>query len=537
MKRHARLLLLCCLIMRIAALDASARADPIQISGGLISGTVADGVQAYKGIPYARPPVGDLRWRPPQPVVPWGGTLIADEFSPICVQPDPLGGHSIFTRLFFTPIEPRSEDCLYLNVWTTAQAGDKRPVMVWIPGGGFVGGSSAGKIYDGAELAKKGVVLVSINYRVWKFGFLATPELSKESERHVSGNYGLLDQIAALQWVKQNIAAFGGDPGNVTIFGQSAGSSSATFLMASPLAKGLFHRAIGESGGAFAAPVAGSPLGRTLQTLADAEAVGSKLMAALKVASLAEMRQKTPWEILAIPSANRFESSVPINDGYVMPGTTDEIFAGHRQNDVPLLLGSNSDEGSNFPTMKTLASFREDARQTLGSFADEFLRVYQANDDRQASQASALAVRDMRISWPNLQWAKAQARSGQSKVFFYYFWHAPPAPPQEHYVENLGKDLGSYHGAELAYVFGNFVPREWAWTETDRDFARIVSRYWVNFAATGDPNGPGLPEWPVFDPETDSVLYFDKTIARGPIPNQNYYAFWNAFAAGWKGPK
>jgi len=537
MKRNSCLLVLSWFIMMIVAPNAPARADPIQISGGLISGTVVGGVQAYKGIPYAKPPVGDLRWRPPQPVVPWSGTLIADEFSPICVQPDPLGGHSIFTRLFFTPIEPRSEDCLYLNVWTTAQAGDKRPVMVWIPGGGFVGGSSAGKVYDGAELAKKGVVLVSINYRVWKFGFLAMPELSKESEHHVSGNYGLLDQIAALQWVKQNVAAFGGDPDNVTIFGQSAGSSSATFLMASPLAKGLFHRAIGESGGAFAAPVAGSPLGRTLQTLPDAEAVGSKLMAALKVASLAEMREKTPWEILAIPSANRFESSVPINDGYVMPGTTDQIFVSHRQNDVPLLLGSNSDEGSNFPTMKTLVSFREDARQTLGPFADEFLRVYQANDDTQAAQASALALRDMRISWPNLQWAKAQARTGQSKVFFYYFRHAPPAPPKEHYVENLGKDLGSYHGAELAYVFGNFVPREWAWTEMDRDFARLISRYWVNFAATGDPNGPGLPEWPVFDPKTDSVLYFDKTVERGPIPNQKYYAFWDAFAAGWKGPK
>src|SRR5215475_3709928 len=260
MTRYARLLVLSCLMMRIVAPDAPAQADPIQISAGLISGTVAGAVQAYKGIPYARPPVGDLRWRPPQPVVPWSGTLVADEFSPICVQPDPLGGHSIFTRLFFTPIEPRSEDCLYLNVWTTAQAGDKRPVMVWIPGGGFVGGSSAGRIYEGAELAKKGVVLVSINYRVWKFGFLAMPELSKESDHHVSGNYGLLDQIAALQWVKQNIAAFGGDPGNVTIFGQSAGSASVNFLMASPLAKGLFHRAIGESGGAFAPAVSSSPV-------------------------------------------------------------------------------------------------------------------------------------------------------------------------------------------------------------------------------------------------------------------------------------
>ena len=176
-----------------------------------------------------------------------------------------------------------------------------------------------------------------------------------------------------------------------------------------------------------------------------------------------------------------------------MPGTTDRIFAEHRQNDVPLMLGSNSDEGSNFPTMKTLTSFRDDARQTLGPLSDEFLRVYAANDDAQAAKASAAAVRDMRISWPNLQWAKAQARTGQSKLFFYYFQHSPPAPPEEHYVENLGKDLGSYHGAELAYVFGNFVPREWAWTQEDRDFARTMSRYWVNFATTGDPNGAGLP--------------------------------------------
>jgi para-nitrobenzyl esterase len=286
-----------------------------------------------------------------------------------------------------------------------------------------------------------------------------------------------------------------------------------------------------------AAPLQRRLLGRTLQALPEAEAAGTKLMAALKASSLAEMRQKTPWEILAIPSSTRFESSVPINDGYVMPGTTDQIFAEHRQNDVPLLLGANSDEGSNFPHMKTLASFRDDALQTLGPFADEFLRVYAANDDAQAAKASAAAVRDMRINWPNLQWAKAQAHTGRSKLFYYYFRHSPPASPQEQYVENLGRDLGSYHGAELAYVFSNFVPHEWAWTQEDRDFARTMSSYWVNFATSGDPNGAGLPEWPVFDPNISSVLYLGKTIERGPIPNQKYYAFWDAFAAAWKGPK
>jgi para-nitrobenzyl esterase len=530
-----------CFALGITALMAPAKADPIKTSGGLVSGVaIADGaVRSYKGIPFAKAPVGDLRWRAPQPAEPWTGTRVADKFSASCVQRDPVGGHSIFTRVFYTPIKPMSEDCLYLNVWTATSAGGKRPVMVWIHGGGFLGGSSAVEIYDGAELAKKGVVLVSFNYRVWKFGFLALPELSQESEHHVSGNYGLLDQIAALQWVQENIAAFGGDPDNITIFGQSAGSASVNFLMASPLAKGLFHRAIGESGGAFAPAVSGSPVLRSqyigwLQSLRDAEAVGSKLMTALKATSLAEMRQKSPEEILAIPSAARFDSSLPIKDLYVLTGTTDEIFASGRQNDVPLLVGATSDEGSNFPTTRTVASFREDARNTLGPLADTYLGVYEANDDAQAARASAASVRDMRLAWPTLQWARVQAASGHGKVYYYYFAHHPPVPPEERFVENLGKDLGAYHGAELAYVFGNFVPPEWPWSEADRELAGMVSRYWVNFATHGDPNGPGLPEWPAFAPNSDSVLYLDKAITRGPIPNQKYMALWDTFAAKWK---
>jgi para-nitrobenzyl esterase len=520
----------------MAAITA-AKADPIKISGGLVAGVMTpDGaVRAYKGIPYAKPPVGELRWRAPEPASTWSGTLAADKHGSICMQPDPLGGNSIFTKLFFTPIEPRSEDCLYLNVWTSASAGDKRPVMVWIPGGGFRGGSAAGAIYDGAALAKKGVVLVSFNYRLWKFGFLALPELSKESEHHVSGNYGLLDQIAALRWVKDNIAAFGGNPDNVTIFGQSAGSSSSNFLMSSPLAKGLFQRVIGESGGAFAPATAGSMLGRRTPPLAEGEATGKKLMAALHASSLEDMRKKSAEEILAIPSADRYDSALPLVDGYVLPGTVEEVFGRGQQNDVPLLAGSNSDEGSNFPTMRTLTSFREDAHNTLGPFTDEFLSIYKADNDAQARRASAAAVRDTKISWPNLQWAKAQARTGHAKVFYYFFPHHPPAPPDEVYVENIGKDLGAYHGAELAYVFGNFVPQEWNWNDADRTLAKTISQYWVNFATNGDPNGPGLPLWPVFNPATDTVLHFDKTIAAGPLPNQPNYAFWDKVMSGWKG--
>jgi len=257
-------------------------------------------------------------------------------------------------------------------------------------------------------------------------------------------------------------------------------------------------------------------------------------MTALNATSLAEMRRKSPEEILAIPSATPFESSLPIKDLYVLTGTTDEIFASGRQNDVPLLLGSTSDEGSNFPTMRTVASFREDARNKFGPLADTYLGVYEANDDAQAARASAASVRDMRLAWPTLQWARAQAGSGHSKVFYYYFGYRPPVPPEERFVENVGKALGAYHGAELAYVFGNFVPQEWPWSQADRELARTVSRYWVNFATHGDPNGPGLPEWPAFAPNSDSVLYIDKAITRGPIPNQKYIALWDTFAAKWK---
>jgi para-nitrobenzyl esterase len=265
--------------------------------------------------------------------------------------------------------------------------------------------------------------------------------------------------------------------------------------------------------------------------------MGEKLMAALRATSLEDMRKKTTAEILASPSADRYDSAVPIRDGYVLTGSMEDVFGRGQQNDVPLLIGSNSDEGSNFPAPRTLRAFQDDARKTLGPFAEAFLSIYKADNEAEARKASDAATRDTRVGWSTLQWARTQASKGKSKVFYYYFAHHPPAPPDEAYVENLGKELGAYHGAELAYVFGNLVPRGWIWSGADRDLARIVSQYWVNFATNGDPNGSELPTWPAYVPGTDSVLYFDKTIASGPLPNQTYYAFWDRFAAGWKGPQ
>lgn len=240
---------------------------------------------------------------------------------------------------------------------------------------------------------------------------------------------------------------------------------------------------------------------------------------------------------MAIPSADRFESALPVTDGYVLTGPMNEVFGHGQQNDVPLLAGSNSDEGSNFPSLRTVAAFQDDARKTLGPFAEEFFALYKADTDAEARRASEHSVRDTRIGWPNFEWAKTQARTGHSKVFYYFFSHHPAAPPNEDYVENLGKDLGAYHGAELAYVFGNFVPPGWAWTDADRKLADTVSQYWVNFATNGDPNGPELPTWPAFNPAMDSVLHIDNTISVGPPPYRNSYVFWDKVSAGWKGAK
>ena len=494
--------LACVVCLRLAVLPAAAAVrEPITTRSGLVSGVAGSdaAVRVFKGIPFAAPPAGDLRWRPPQPAARWSGVRAADRFSDNCMQRQangaafpPYGGDRSATSM--------SEDCLYLNVYTAAPSGTaKQPVMVWIHGGAWTSGS--GPIYQGEDLAKKGVVYVSLNYRLGVFGFLAHAELSKESPQHASGNYALLDQIAALKWVQANIAAFGGDPSLVTIFGESAGSWSVHNLVGSPLAKGLFHRAIGESGGRFSITT----------TLAQAEQAGARLAGEAGASTLAALRALPAGTLNQLPGFQ----SVSNADGWVLPATMLDIFAAGRQNDVPVLIGSNADEGSIFtPASTTAASFRERMQRRFGAQADGYLALYPFTTDEEARRAQAASMRDETFGWEMRTWARLQVRTGTSKVYLYFFSHVPP-------LENRAW-LGAQHGAEIPYALNwpngthsSGVP----WTDADRAVAAQVSQYWINFATTGDPNGPGLPSWPAFEAGRERVLGIADTLSIIAVPH------------------
>ena len=456
--------------------------DPVRTDAGLISGVAGSTpeVRVFKGIPFAAPPVGDLRWRGPKAVAKWTGTRKADKFGATCMQTEYPAG-----SIYRSEPQPVSEDCLYLNVWTAAKtADDKRPVMVWIHGGALTRGSGSLPTYDGEELAKKGVVLVTINYRLGAFGFLAHPELTKESDHNASGNYALLDQVAALEWVKNNIAAFGGDPNRVTIFGESAGSWSVNLMTATPLAKGLFHRAIGESGAQFS----------QMRKLADAEQAGVRYATSLQADSVAALRSKSADEIMKTPG--QFGPNV---DGWMFPEDVYTTYSKGKQADVPLLLGSNADEGTAFTSPNTTAQgFQAMAKQRYGAKADEFLKIYPAATDEDARKSAPGAMRDQTFGWEMRTWARMQAKSGKSKSYMYYFSRVPPGPETARY--------GSYHAAEIVYAFHNLGTTKRPWEETDRKLADLMSTYWVNFATTGDPNGKNLAKWPAYDPKSDQVL-------------------------------
>ncbi|WP_153637956.1 carboxylesterase/lipase family protein [Prolixibacter sp. NT017] len=479
--------------------STSLQPGQVRVEQGVLQGTVTDSLTIFKGIPFAAPPVGDLRWKAPQPAAKWKGVREATKFAPAPMQ----GGN---------PPSGKSEDCLYLNVWTPAKsANDKIPVLVWIYGGGFSFGSTSEPGYNGAKLAKKGVVLVSIAYRVGQLGFLAHPELSAESPNHVSGNYGLLDQIAGLKWIKKNIAAFGGDPNRVTIFGESAGGISVSMLCASPLAKGLFEGAISESGGSFGPTRPTTYPGENMKTLKQAEADGEAYMHKLGASSIAELRKMDAEKF--IPSGWAMAGGWPIVDGYVIPGDQHNLYEEGKYNDVPVLIGYNSDEGASFSHYKTPEDYIADVKKRYGKFADVLIKAYPAGTNTVPKTARDL-MRDAAFGWQTWSWARLQSKTGKSKVFYYYFDQHPDYPKDSPWAGH-----GSPHGQEVAYVFNHIDPNSPHTSATDVKISDAMATYWTNFAKYGDPNGEGLPQWPAFSNANPDVMYFSQTPHVGPVPS------------------
>jgi para-nitrobenzyl esterase len=483
-----RILVFVIAVVVLGSLRMLAATETVKVDGGQIGGVTAGGVRVFKGIPFAAPPVGELRWKPPQPVVAWTGVKRAETFGPQCPQaPYPPGSPYAMAPA------PMSEDCLYLNVWTAAPANDKRPVMVWIHGGAWTRGSGATPAYDGTPLAKKGVVVVTTNYRLGPLGFLAHPELTAESPQHASGNYAILDHVAALQWVQKNIAAFGGDPSNVTIFGESAGSWSVNTTQATPLAKGLFHKAIGESGAQFA---------RT-PTLSQAEQGGVALAKAVGAESLKALRAVPAEKLAAVQS---FRTSINV-DGWVLPENVRTLFAQKKHSDVPVLVGSNANEWTTlsspaqFP--KTMDAFRQRIDGQFPGLAKEFDDVYPVKSEADIAEAMLGLGRDTTFTLEMRTWARMVTAGGR-KAFLYQFTHVPPGPN--------AKTWGAYHAAEIGYVFGNLLNPTFRYTDTDRTLSDVMSSYWANFAKTGDPNGKGLPAWAAYDADAEPYLELGGTV-------------------------
>ena len=478
----------------VFALSAPAMAEVTEasVTGGKIAGAAVDGLGEFKGIPFAAPPVGVLRWKAPQPVQPWSGVRQTTHFGDACMQGGGGGGAGKGI--------PYSEDCLYLDVWTPAKApGDKLPVIVWIYGGGFNAGATSNELYDGAHFAQRGVVFVSISYRVGPFGFLATPELSKESGRG-SGAYGLQDQIAGLKWVKANVAKFGGDPSKVTILGHSAGGFAVSMLAASPQAKGLFRGVISESGANFSPPADTPYAGNNFQTLHAAESNGQKWLESLGAHSLAEARALPAPAVEKAqrnPGAPRFWPPV---DGYVVTDDQVKLYKAGRFNDTPILVGDVSDESAAFGRRGPLApdAFETQVRGAYGKQADAILAAYGHADEAKATRSATQLQSDTTFDWGQYTWARMETSYGRNKAFVYRFDKPSAANPN-----------GSGHGQEVGYVFGNLgIGGRAQPTDADRALSDQMQTYWVNFAKTGDPNGAGLPQWPSFTPDKPQMMRF-----------------------------
>ncbi|WP_158818905.1 carboxylesterase/lipase family protein [Methylocapsa sp. S129] len=473
-------------------LTSGAKAATAQVQGGAILGAAsADGAVAhYLGVPFAAAPIAGLRWRPPQAVAPWQGVLETIHAAPACPQPLPPPG-SFYQNEFFRTSERQSEDCLYLNVWTPAHGRDEKlPVMVWFYGGGFVQGSGSLPSFDGEALARRGVIVVTINYRLGPLGFLALPALDRESSDHVSGNYGLLDMIAALRWVQDDAAAFGGDSDNVTIFGQSAGAFGVNAMMASPLAHGLFRRAIVES-----YPMFG--MADPLQTLAQAEQGGEKFASAAGSETLADLRMVPSAGLVRAMGANAVGFGLRPNvDGHVLPHDLPEMIAAHDSNGAALLIGANFDEGTELLKATTPDGLTALARRRFGAEGDPVAALYTGADDEHATAAQDRMQSDYLLA-ASAREAQAFAEPGRSVYVYRFTRLAPGSDPIK---------VGAFHSAELAYVFGTQTSIDRPWFDRDRALSEQMQQYWTNFAKTGNPNGAGLPEWPRFGASAQDVM-------------------------------
>jgi para-nitrobenzyl esterase len=490
------------------------RSSQVRTPDGVLEGVIsADGkVRTFKGIPYAAPPVGSLRWKAPQPVEPWKRVRNAVEYGPRCMQAP------IYDDMVFHDAGP-SEDCLHLNLWMPAEPATKKlPVMVWIHGGGFTAGATSEPRQDGGNLSKRGVLVVSMNYRMGIFGFFSHAELDRESGHDASGNYGLLDQVAALQWVKKNIALFGGDPGNVTIFGESAGSFAVSALMASPLAQGLFQRAIGESGAYF---------GTTLELLPRAQSEKDQLefaKTALGVTSLEALRAKPAAELLEASTKQHKVSFEPNIDGYLLVEDVYTTYAQGRQSHVPLIAGWNADEGDyreffekDEPNAKNYAAH---AKAVFGDHASEFLKVYPGGTDAEAKRSAQDFGGDQFIAYSTWKWIEMQQAMAHTPVYRYQFDQAPPA------ADGSAGPRGAYHSAEIEFVFNVLSSKPLPWRPEDRKLSDLMSVYWSNFAKNGNPNGPGLPDWPAFR-KSDGypVMHLSSESRSAPEEHRNRYEF------------
>lgn len=489
------------LIMSINSLAAGKTTDIVMLHSGPITGIEADGVKEYLGIPFAAPPVGKLRWAPPREAESWKETRRCVKFGPACPQ----------------PLEKKegvyNEDCLYLNVWTPAKnASGKLPVMLWIHGGGFNFGSASQPEYYGKNLAEKGVVVVTINYRLGPLGFLVHPLLSKESPNGVSGNYALLDQIAALKWVNKNIAAFGGNPDCVTIFGQSAGSRSVSLLLISPLASGLFHRAITQSGG----PIIGSEYLTPAFNgdMANVSKMGRELAAKLgcdkKKDVLGAMRAIPAEEIIKAADCKTgiFDEALffaPVFDGWVLPENCQAAFNEGRQNKVPLIVGSVLNEGNNYILNEKNFTLKKYIGFLKSRFGDKYASAFQmfpADNIKDAAIVLDKLITVAVVAEPARFVARSMAKAGLNS-YLYQFRRVPGT--------QMASKAGAFHGVDLAYVFGNMSIRD-GYNKTDFELSNKMMDYWVNFAKTGNPNGLGLPEWPVYNADSDINMEFSDGI-------------------------